>query len=165
MSSPEPTAFERVYPRRSLLVGPGLRGLLWSLASSVCVCLLLMLLGLLADFLAHRGRIVVPVAEWTQGAGPLPGGALREWGGPAEPVPGQSHVVLEETGLGSTLPHGPRIWQWLAGTVGLPNAGRTNLATLGWLVAVGALLAWIRSGCAWRARNAWNTAAVQVAGE
>ena len=53
MPSPEPTAFERVYPRRSLLGGPGLRGLLWSVASSVCVCLLLLLLGLLADFLAQ----------------------------------------------------------------------------------------------------------------
>jgi len=163
--SPEPTAFERVYPRRSLLGGPGLRGLLWSVASSVCVCLLLLLLGLLADFLAHRGRIVATVAEWTQAAGPLSGPQLRDWGGPAELPPGQTHLVLEETGLGSTLPHGPRVWQSLANALGIPTAGRTNLSTLGWLVAVGALLAWIRSGCAWRARNAWNTAAVRVAGK
>jgi len=160
VSSPEPTAFERVYPKRSLLGGPGLRGLLWSLASSVCVCLLLLWLGLLADFLANRGRIVATSAEIVQSAG-----RFTDWGGPAEPLPGQTHSVTEEAGLGATLQQGPLAWQGLARLLPLPRLARGNLSTLGLLVAVGGVLAWVRSGCAWRARNAWNTAAMRLSGD
>lgn len=50
-------SFERVFPTRELFKKKSLRSLLWSLAASFCLCLLLVHLFLIADLLVSRGMV------------------------------------------------------------------------------------------------------------
>lgn len=63
MNQPPTTVFERVVPRRTWLQGSGVAVVLWSVLGAVCLCGLVIDLGLLADLLANRGRIAVTVDE------------------------------------------------------------------------------------------------------
>lgn len=191
VSTREPTPFQQVFSTRDLYRGAGLRGLMLSAIGSLCLCLLLLVLGYLADLLITRGEVTIPANDLESHA------ALAELltGTAADQDP-SGPQVLPHSGYSLTrFPFGPgtelnrdaaqpdsattltdagilpTLWRYRKSFWVTPAAMlyarfpalQSNLSALGVLVGLAALLAWVRSMCASRARQHWSSAALAAA--
>lgn len=142
MSGAQPLpAFQRLFPRRHWLTRRRLALSFWSVLAPACLIGCLLVLALLVELTAHRGRLIVPAADreaftaWAEGTRlSLPA---------AEP---DTDLILTDTGLL------PTVWRWRTSWWSCPLANawqrfpflQRNMEALICLLLIGILLAEFR---------------------
>ena len=152
MANKEPTPFERLFSYRDLVRGAPLRATLLYAASSLVLCLMLVDLCLVVDLLVRGGRLTITEADRRELEALIGQDVLSADGDPTGPLAGELTYV--NRGLLPTIWHYRRRFftPVLVAAYVRFSPLRNDWQALVTLVALAALLGWVRSILESRAR-------------